>query len=178
MWSGPKLDSVHNLNSQYPLRKTLFRVYLHVENVNRHHVIKELQCATSTTSFESLEQLLLLLNKHLKPDSSQDCVFDLRGKKIIPVRKPDGSLCRLSYDQDIWYLADRPSLWDSFTGKLPLISFGVKTVQKLNPLINAMNLREKLLSEADKQKLEKVGDQIYDEEKTRDLCGRVHYFLP
>jgi hypothetical protein len=101
----------------------------------------------------------------------------LKGKKIIPVRKPDGKLYCLSYDEDLWYFADRQSLWDSFNRKLPLISFDVRTVRTLKPLINAMGLTRYLLSEADKPTLEIVGDQIYDEEKTWELRERARYFL-
>lgn len=178
MWSGPKLSSVHNLSSEYPQYKKLFRGYLRLGNVTRDHVIKELQCATSSTSFDRLEELLLLLNNHLKLAAPQDCMSKLKGKKIIPVRKPDGKLYRLSYNEDVWYFADRQSLWDSFNGKLPLISFDVKTVRRLNPLIKAMGLTRYLLSSSDEPTLKTVGDKIYDEEKTWELRERARYFLP
>ena len=100
----------------------------------------------------------------------------LKGKKIIPVRKPDGTLCRMNYDSDVWYLADRQKLWDCFDGKLPLITFDVTTVRKSDPLIQAMDLSNYLLSEADTNTLEAIGDIIYDEERSLELRRRASYF--
>jgi len=64
-----------------------------------------------------------------------------------------------------------------FQWEIPLISFDVKQVRKLNPLIDAMNLSEYLLSVAVKQNLETVGHKIKDKERTNDLRERARYFI-
>lgn len=145
-------------------------------NVTLDHVIQELKFATSNTSFSRLEELLLLLNGYLKKESPEDCLSKLKGKDIIPVRQPDGTLCRMNYDSDIWYFADRQKLRECFDGKLPLITFDVTTVRKLDPLIQAMGLSDYLLSEADGPELEAIGDKIYDEERSLELRSRASYF--
>ncbi|KAF8854837.1 hypothetical protein BDZ45DRAFT_693078 [Acephala macrosclerotiorum] len=177
VWKGPQqLISIHKLSSEYPLCGSLFQQRLLLGNATLDHVIKELQSVTTSTSFHTLQQLLLLLNKYLTPKDPPDCLWKLRGKKIIPITKPGGE-DRMDYDKNVWYFADRQSLWDRFNGKIPLISFDVKTVRKLKPLIDAMNLSEYLLSAAVKQKLNIVGLKIEDKERTSDLRQRAQYFV-
>lgn len=176
VWSGPHLASVYYLSTEFPQCKTLFRDHLNLGNVTLDHVIHELECVTSSTSFSRLEELLLQLNRYLRKGSPKNCLSKLKGKGIIPVRKPNGTLCRMNYDSYNWYLADRQKLWDCFNRKLPLITFDVTTVRKLDPLIQAMGLSDYLLSEADKQVLEAIGDIIYDEERSLELRRRVSYF--
>src|SRR6187402_102689 len=104
VWDAPKqLNSVHKLSSEYPLCSSLFRTCLRLGNATLDHVIQELQSVTSSTSFHALQELLLLLNKYLKPDCPPDCLSKLKGKKIIPVTKPGGE-DRMDYDTQVFYL--------------------------------------------------------------------------
>ncbi len=177
MWNGPQqVNSVHKLSSEYPLCSSLFQKCLLLGNVTLDHVIKELQSVTDSTSFHTLQELLLLLNKYLTSKDSPKRLSGLRGKKIIPVTKPGGE-DRMDYNKDIWYFADRPSLWDHFNGKVPLIAFDVKTVKKLTPLIDAMELSEYTLSAAMEQEFKTVGLEIEDRERTDDLRKRARYFV-
>jgi len=178
VWSGPPLSIVHRLSSEYPKSQKLFRTYLRLSDVTRDHVIKELLQTTSATSFDRLQELLLLLNEHIDSKSPKDCLSQLKGKKIIPVRETDGELCRMDYNSDLWYLPYRQNLLDSFNGSLPLMAFEVKTVKALKPLIKAMALQDYLLSVADTSTTEVVGAKIFDESKTLDLRKRVRYFFP
>ncbi len=177
VWSGPKVvRSVHKLSSEYPLCSSLFRNRLSLRNVTLNHVVEELRSVPNNTSFKTLQQLLLLLNKHLTSKASPNCLSCLKGKKIIPVTKPGGDDC-MDYNSDVWYFADRQSLWDSFNGEIPLISFDVKTVRKLNPLIYAMERSEYLLSVAVKQEPKVVGLRIEDKQRTHDLRQRARCFF-
>jgi len=177
VWDAPQqLNSVYKLSSEYPLCSSLFRTCLLLGNATLDHVIKQLQSVTTSTSFHALQELLLLLNKYLKPEGPPGCLSELKGKKIIPVTKPGGE-DRMDYDTQVFYLADRQSLWDRFNGKIPLIAFDVNTVRRLSPLIKAMNLSAYLLSEAVNQNLEMVGLPIKDKERTDDLRQRARYFV-
>jgi hypothetical protein len=129
---------------------------------------------TSNTSFNRLQELLLLLNKYLDLKTPKDCLSELKWKRIIPVRKEDGELCRMDYNDDIWYVPDRQNLLDSFRGRLPLIAFEVNTARR--PLLGAMGLRNRLLSQADQKTMETVGVKIFDEIKTLEFRTRVKYF--
>jgi hypothetical protein len=139
-------------------------------------VVRELDCVTSSTSSIRLEELLLQLNEYLRKESPKNCLSKLRGKDIIPVKMPNGTLSRMTYGSGTWYLADRQKLWHCFDGRLPLITFDVTTVRKLDPLIQAMNLSKMLLSKADAATLEANGDLIYDDERSLELRRRASYF--
>jgi len=176
VWNGPRLSSLHYLSIEFPHNKMLFRDYLKVGNVTLDHIVQELECVNTSTSVSQLEELLLHLNRYLGKASPENCLVKLEGKPIIPVRKADGTVQLMAYNSDGWYLADRQRLWDCFNGKLTLITFDVATVRKLNPLIQAMDLSDRLLSKADTQTLEATGDELYDEDRSLELRGRTGYF--
>ena len=178
VWKGPQeLNIVHKLSSEYPRYSAFFRTSLKLGNATLDHIIKELQTVTSDTSFDTLRQLLLLLNGYLTLETLPSRISELEGKKIIPVTTPSGEV-RMDYDKNIWYLADKTSLWERFKGKIPLIAFDdVRTVRTLKPLINAMKVSSHILSEAVNQTLEIVGLKIKDEERTTDLRERAQYFV-
>jgi hypothetical protein len=165
---------VFDLSSQYPEYRQLFQRYLEVGNVDANHIVREL-CARNTTQFERLKELLILLSKYLKDPFPQTLVPSLQGMAIFPVRTLDGSVVSMRYE-DVWYIADRPSLRASFSEKLSLLDFDVKTVRTLQPLITALDITSRLLSIADEPKLEKIGTPIYQEQKTMDLRRRAVHF--
>jgi hypothetical protein len=177
VWNAPpQLNSIHELSSEYPFCSSLFQTCLLLGNATLDHVIKELQSVTTSTSFHALKELLLLVNKYLKPDGPPSCLSSLKGKKIIPVTKPGGE-DRMAYGTQVFYLADRQSLWDRFNGKIPLIAFDVGTVRKLSPLISAMKLSKWSLSAAVKQNLEIVRPKIKDKERNNNLRERARCFV-
>lgn len=119
VWSGPHLASVYYLSTEFPQCKKLFRDRLKLRNITLDHVIQELECMTSSTSFSRLEELLLLLNGYLRKQSPENCLSKLKGKDIIPIRKPNGTLCRMAYDSSHWYLADRQNCWTASMESFP-----------------------------------------------------------
>jgi hypothetical protein len=165
---------VFDLSSQYPEYKQLFRRYLGLGDVDASHIVREL-CAINTTQIERLKELLILLSKSLKDPFPQHLVTTLQGIAIFPVRTLHGNVVSMIYE-DVWYIADRPSLRESFSGKLSLLDFDVKTVRTLQPLIAALDKTSRLLSIADEPNLEKIGTPIYCAQKTIDLRRRAVYF--
>ncbi|KFZ20533.1 hypothetical protein V501_00065 [Pseudogymnoascus sp. VKM F-4519 (FW-2642)] len=177
VWKGPQeLNIVYKLSSEYPRYSAFFRTSLNLGNATLDHIIKQLQTVTSDTSFDTLRQLLLLLNGYLTHETPLSRISELKGKKIIPVTTPSGEV-HMDYGKNVWYLADKTSLWERFKGKIPLIAFDVRTVRTLKPLINAMGVSSRFLSEAVNQKLEIVGIKIKDEKRTTDLRERAKYFV-
>ncbi|KAL5344927.1 hypothetical protein ACLOAV_009880 [Pseudogymnoascus australis] len=177
VWKGPQeLNIVYKLSSEYPRCSAFFRNSLNLGNATLDHIIKELQTVTSDTSFDTLRQLLLLFNGYLTLETPPSRISELEGKKIIPVTTPSGEV-RMDYDKNMWYFADKTSLWERFKGKIPLIAFDVRTVRTLKPLVNAMRLSSYLLSKAVNQTLEIVGLKIKDEARTTDLRERAKYFV-
>lgn len=177
VWKGPKeLNLVYNLSSEHRYCSSFFRICLNLGNATIDHIIKELQGVTTDTPFQTLQQLLLLLNEYLTLEKRPDRISVLEGMKIIPVTTPRGK-GRRDYNKSRWYLADRPGLRGRFNGKIPLIAFDVETVRTLKPLINAMKVDSYLLSVAVKQTLEIVGLKIKDEQRTTELRERARYFV-
>jgi hypothetical protein len=173
VWSGPRLSTVFDIGSQYPENGQLFQRNLQLGDVDANHIVREL--CVSTTQVERLKELLVLLSKYLKDPFPQNLVTALQGKAIFPVRTLDGSVVSMRYE-DVWYIADRPSLRKSFSGKLCLLDFDMKTIRTLQPLIIALDKTSRLLSIADEPKLKKVGTPTYQDQKTIDLRLRAVHF--
>jgi hypothetical protein len=173
VWSGPRLSIVFDLSSQYPEYEQLFQRFLGLGNVDANHIVKELRARS--TQIERLKELLVLLSKYLKNPFPQTLVTALQGLAIFPIRTLDGSVISMRYEDD-WYIADRPSLRVSFSGKLCLLDFDVKTVRTLQPLIIALDKKSRLLSVADEPKLERIGKPIYQDQKTMNLRSRAVHF--
>lgn len=83
----------------------------------------------------------------------------------------------MSYYKDRFYLADRPSFYEAFKGRLPLADFTVAQVRDLSGLIDAMELGKFLLSESVEEKLHKVETKHFDLGKSRDLRVRARYLM-
>jgi hypothetical protein len=89
----------------------------------------------------------------------------------------DADYLWLAYDKHVFYLADRSSLLESFRGKVPIADFTVNEVRRLSPLIDAMDLKDWLLSEAATETSQACGDPVYDEERTIELRQRTKYIF-
>lgn len=155
----------------------LFCTQLCLKNATLEHVIDEM---LSPQDFEQRKDLLLVLNDYLRNKMSLSSVEKLKGKKIIPVRmvtKPRDQTTLKNYNRHVWYLADRPSLQESFKEKVWLIDFPVGVVQKLSPLVKAMELEDHLLSNAVEVETECCGDPIFDQDRTMDFRKRVQFLM-
>jgi len=182
VWEAPVcLTKVYALATEYSDCKSLFRTRLKLQNAKIDDVVTELLSLPTSRCFNKHKELLLVLNDYLHKDSPSTSIQKLKGKDVIPVTKSHRiedrtNSCLMNYDKDLWYLADRVSLQESFKGKLHLIDFTVSEVRKLSPLIKAMDLEEYLLSEAVVETTEFCGNPIYDQDGTMDLRNRAKYF--
>lgn len=178
VWEAPScLTKVIALEREYKDCKLLFCTQLRLKNATIEHVIDEI---LSPQDFERRKELLLVLNNYLRSKRSSLSVEKLKGKMIIPVRmvaKPRDQTALKNYDRHVWYLADKPSLQESFKEKVWLIDFPLDVVRKLSPLVKAMGLENYLLSNAVEEETECCGDPILDQDRTMDLRKRVLFFM-
>jgi hypothetical protein len=182
VWKAPALlTNVYAVSSDYHGCKPLFNKCLGLGNATIDHVVEEiigLPAAGSTRC----KELILLLNEYLAAGSPPSAINRLKGRRFIPITDTSSSndfqvVVLRNYDEDIWYLPDRPSLYNSFDGKVPLLDFSIQEVRKLAPLIDAMGIRDRRLSKAVKETMESSGDSIFDSDKTRELQRRSQYFV-
>jgi hypothetical protein len=180
LWQAPScLESVCSLSGMYSDCRTLFVDRLGLRNASLIDVVDELLNLSVLCSLERRKELILMLNGYLGKNSSHlEQIQKMKGKHIIPVRKNSESGEEqkfVSFDEDGWYLADRPSLQESFSGMIWLSDFTIQEVRSLGPLIEAMGLRDQRLSQAVEEDTECIGDPIRDEEQTRALRQRASY---
>ena len=182
VWKAPSLlTNVYALSSAYRGCKPLFCSCLAVGNATIDHVVAEI-ISLNAANTTKCKELLILLNEYLATGSPMLAINKLKGKRFIPVTDSASSddlqvSILKNYNEDIWYYPDRPSLYNSFVGKVPLLDFSVQEVRKLSPLINALGHKYRRLSEAVEEATESSGDPIYDSLSTRDLQKRSQYFV-
>jgi hypothetical protein len=178
VWDAPScLKSLEKLVNRYPDCRSLFYDKLSLRNATIDHVINELELLSPTAALTVRKELLLVLNDYVARSVPNSSILRLKDKNIIPVGFGDSEwkYRLMNYNRNVWYLADRTSLRDSFDGKVWLLEFTVEEVRKISPLIKAMDLEDYLLSKAVVETTETVGDPISDPDQTLELRQRSQY---
>lgn len=168
--------------SDYPACRSLFCNRLALRNATIDHVVDELLSLRRSNHTGKLKELLFFLNDYLLRGALHSAVHKLKGTIVIPVVSEyealeDADYLWLAYDKHVFYLADRSSLLERFRGKVPIADFTVNEVRRLSPLIDAMDLKDWLLSEAATETTQACGDLVYDEERTIELGQRTKYIF-
>ena len=126
------------------------------------------------------KNLLLLLNEYLRNGSPAASVQRLKDIKVFPVifrHEQDLHEIMFQDHRQTWYIADTSILQQAFVDKVRLMHFTIAEVKLLTPLINAMGLKEKLISRAVEQRMEKIGNPVIDESKTLEIKSRASYLF-
>ncbi len=127
-------------------------------------------------NFDRHKDLLIALNQYLINGTSSRSLRSLRGTPAIPVSRGNADTRVVSYDAGGWYIADRPSLRESFMGRVYLMDFSIVAIGTLKPLIGAMGLENRLLSNAVVESTESDGQAIIDTNWTESIRCRAQYF--
>lgn len=178
VWDAPScLQSLEKLVNRYQDCRSLFCDKLLLKNATVDHVINELELLSLTAALTVRKELLLVLNDYIARGAPKSSILRLKGKSIIPVGFGDSEwkYRLMNYNRDVWYLADRTSLRNSFDGIVWLLEFTVEEVRKISPLIKVMDLENYLLSKAVVETTETVGDPISDPDQTLQLQRRSQY---
>ncbi|UPL02380.1 hypothetical protein LCI18_013314 [Fusarium solani-melongenae] len=187
VWSAPSaLKQVTRLSNRYGDCRRLFCNILGVGPASIENVADELcllQEETPEAMAERCEELLTMLSERLASESELPVTHYLRvlHAKVFPVmtvvnvEAKSDIVLRSLHDAD-WYIPDRLTLEAAFRSKVDILSFSVRVVNLLDPFFSRMNSRNKYLSSAIEETVERRGTPIRDMSTERDLKIRVQYF--
>ncbi|KAK0382401.1 hypothetical protein CLIM01_00214 [Colletotrichum limetticola] len=163
-WKAPAcLENIRPLAEFYPKCGTFFQEILQIPDAGIPDLIRELGrlggLSADTSKAQSIKTVLLFLCKYLSsmkdPAKMPQC-FEPRALpyfKVFPMLPtthnsggPDGATF-LSLN-DSWFIADRTALRTAFEGKVSLLDFDVKDIDKIMPLVAWRHLSPRLLSNA------------------------------
>jgi hypothetical protein len=107
-----------------------------------------------TDTIDRIAQIYVAISKYLDISATSASVLPLGECCIFPVitgksHSDFDSLCTAG-EIDMWFIADRNHLLESFKGLVPLLAFDPETVEKLSLLISALGLERRVLSKVAK----------------------------
>jgi hypothetical protein len=131
-------------------------------------MMEEAQHIEVTDSPEHISQVFVTLNRYLEKEddvpipshlkaknpvsevhSLVEGIEALNGNPIFPIKTGDSNRSfhlSTSSGNDMWFIADRWHLRQSFEGLVPLLALTVASIEKLSFLIKRLNLEHRLLS--------------------------------
>ncbi|KAF2396452.1 hypothetical protein EJ06DRAFT_240603 [Trichodelitschia bisporula] len=180
IWSGPKcLKSTHCLERHYPEHQALLRDMLRVGDANINTLVSEARCIVASDSLEYISQVFIALSKYLELANSDSAVRPLVACPIFPVTTGKSnseydSLATAAPD-DMWFVADRSHLRDSFELLVPLLAFGIDVVEKIGPLIDSLDMERRMLSKVAKGVSKAHGRVEIDPKYTKSLRQKARF---
>jgi hypothetical protein len=120
-------------------------------------LMEEAQRIEAFDNLEYISEVFIAINDHLAKQNTvtslppkRDYVPMLTQSRIFPTgsRQSDASFDQLSTAQedDIWFIADRWHLRQSFEGLIPLLALSVDSVNKIHSMVKELGLEHRLLS--------------------------------
>lgn len=151
VWSGPKcLRATPSLVNYYPERQSLLRNTLRLGDADIKVLVREARHIMPTDSIDQIAQVFIAISKRLGISNARSEVQPLFECRIFPVATGEShsdfdSLCTAA-EIDMWFIADRVHLKESFGNLVPLLAFDPEIVEQISPLIDALELERRLLS--------------------------------
>jgi hypothetical protein len=152
VWDGPDcLKQTPRLFVRYPQHRKLFWNLLGIRDADLSTLATEAQQLSITDPLTHISDLLITISRYLGIYKNQD-VFPFASYAMFPVQsKRLGSTqasidLRTASNSDEWYIADLERLGRSFNGKLDLLAIDQGTRDKIKPLIEALQMEDRLLS--------------------------------
>ena len=151
VWTGPNcLRATPCLEKLYPERERFFRETLRLGDADIRTLVHEARKFMSTDSKDRIAQVLVAISKYLKLSDAWSAVQLLATCHIFPVvtgawHPEFDSLCS-AVETDMWFIADRPHLKESFEGLVPLVALDTDIVENIKPFIDAMGCEHRVLS--------------------------------
>jgi len=155
VWSGPRcLKATPCLAMHYPEHEPLFHDTLRIGDCNIKTLVLEAQHIIPSDSIDHIAQIFVALNKYLDISMTGTSMLPLIGCNIFPVvtRKSPSDfdfLCTAA-ETDLWFIADRIHLRESFESLVPLLAFDPIVIDKIGLLIHELGLGKRMLSKAAK----------------------------
>jgi len=158
VWDGPEcLRKTPCLRDFYPEHQKLFSETLGIANTTWATLMEEAGHIEATDSLEYISQVFVAISGHLKTEgeaivttADNRAVLTLTQSRIFPIEtKKTGfafDLLSTARESDMWFIADRWHLRQSFEGLVPLLALDVGFVEKIHTLIQTLRLEGRLLS--------------------------------
>ena len=154
MWDGGQyLRRTPILRTQYEELRDFFCTVLLAENESLATVEKELRQVEASDPLDSILDLFKAISNYMgKAHGHIHSSIDtsLKDHRIFPITS---TVLNWTYESlksgignEIWFIADRHHLRESFDGVVPLLAFGVNEVGQLLPALRLMGLENRLLS--------------------------------
>ena len=180
MWSGPGwLKRTTCLEPHYPTNRNLFCDTLRLRDAGLKDYVSEASQITSTDTLDYIAQVFVTISRILKQpmarmDDSELALLTRR--PIFPVQiyskvydiKP-------ALETDVWYIADRPHLRNSFQGRLPLLAFENEALDKMQTLMRKLGLEKRILSKIATSETLIEGKAEPNIVLTKSLCSKSRF---
>lgn len=152
VWNGPKcLKSTPSLASLYSEHHWLMQGVLRIKDADITTLVYEAQQIKLGDSIEYISDVLIATCKYFELASSASSVKSLTEHAIFPVRKAKAQHnfgLHTATVKESWFIADRMHLRKNFEGHIDLLVLDPDTIQAIRPLISALGLDQRLLSNA------------------------------
>jgi hypothetical protein len=178
VWNGPNcLKFTHRLEQYYPEYEALLHDTLKIGDANIKTLVLEARNIIHTDSIERIAQIFVAISKYLDISATSESVMVLRECCIFPVitGKPQSdfdSLCTAE-EREMWFIADRMHLRESFESLVPLLAFNPDIVEKISLLIDALGLEQRVLSKVAKGVSKTEGKVDFHQRSTNLLRGKA-----
>jgi hypothetical protein len=157
----------------YPERRGFFRDFLRLQDASLQTLVDEAKTIMPVDSKAWIAELFVDISRSLRVASDYSVVQPLCNYCIFPIITGNAAagfdLLLTARDSDVWFIADRPHLKQSFEGMVPLLAFNIETVEAIKELIELLSLKNRVLSKVAKGVSKPNGQFFLHEEYTKSL---------
>ncbi|KAH7399670.1 hypothetical protein BKA66DRAFT_437202 [Pyrenochaeta sp. MPI-SDFR-AT-0127] len=156
VWSGPRwLRKTPLLDDIYADLSLFFRVTLGIHKTTWRTIIGEAECIHASDDLKYITEVFLALDAFIgeaDPIKKHDIIDALSQAYIFPIDAGQSGSAfdymSSARDLNMWFIADRLHLKESFDGLVPLLALSVDVIEKIPQLISELDLRSRLLTHA------------------------------
>lgn len=164
-WTNMRDCLVKNLavESQYPSSSYLFRCLSSPVGDPIASIVATATLITTSSRLEDISRFFSSISKALKDvNTSQAAVLlrPLHKLSIFPITNGPGNCAYdrlVSMHDGSWLIADRPLLWESFHGKVPLLALSVEDLATSTDMLHVLRLDDRLISKLTTNQAHPVG---------------------
>jgi hypothetical protein len=174
----------YNIAAEYDKCQELFRCLLATGEGDIGRLIDQIKLIDESTQLKTISILFSKINTmlgNLTPAKASVAVKGIRESRIFPINKPgaaSGSCTMVtSMKSDIWFFADRPYLYDSFCGKVPLLAFSAEKLNEMHILLDAMECKPRFLSALVDSQTSPSGEVYLQEKYTKSFRAKVPFII-
>lgn len=170
------------LSNHYPQLRAFFLGTLQLKDAYTKTLTEEVYQITAADDLKYISQLFLALALQLAKETEaldDEVVKSFCQRSIFPVKTATSQSTfdslRAAQDSDIWFIADRRHLRQSFEGLLPLLAFTVEDIAEMGDLVKGLGLSHRLLSEAATETPTPEGRLEFDAIYTNSLRRKARF---